>query len=124
MSASVQQSAAHEARLSRDVPRIRDTSTEDPEAIATTDEKAAPDVPAEVPILERWNDSRVNVYRFLVTLYSFVVMGMNDGAVGVSSSPSRGSNLKSKPLTLRVGPDPLCEHLGSLWESVTFPAHD
>jgi len=35
--------------------------------------------------LERWNEPRSNLFRFLVTLYSFIIMGMNDGAVGVSA---------------------------------------
>lgn len=35
-------------------------------------------------ILERWNTPRINLYRFLAALYSFIIMGMNDGAYGVS----------------------------------------
>jgi len=50
-------------------------------------EKPAPDVPPQAPGLARWNESRINMYRFYVTLYSFVVMGMNDGAIGVGSCP-------------------------------------
>ncbi|OAA59676.1 tRNA wybutosine-synthesizing protein [Niveomyces insectorum RCEF 264] len=40
-----------------------------------------PPPPPEAP-LQRWNESRTNVFRFFVTLFSFVIMGMNDAAVG------------------------------------------
>ncbi|TVY16730.1 hypothetical protein LARI1_G004638 [Lachnellula arida] len=33
--------------------------------------------------LEKWNRPRINIYRYLATLYSFVIMGMNDAAYGV-----------------------------------------
>ncbi|KAL0940275.1 major facilitator superfamily transporter [Colletotrichum truncatum] len=36
----------------------------------------------EEPPLEKWNETRTNAFRYLVTLYSFIVMGMNDGAIG------------------------------------------
>lgn len=35
---------------------------------------------------ERWNGTRINTYRFFVTCWSFIIMGMNDAAVGVSLS--------------------------------------
>jgi hypothetical protein len=35
-------------------------------------------------ILERWNTPKINLGRFLAALYSFIVMGMNDAAYGVS----------------------------------------
>jgi hypothetical protein len=34
--------------------------------------------------LEQWNKPRINVYRYLATLYCFIIMGMNDAAYGVS----------------------------------------
>jgi hypothetical protein len=34
--------------------------------------------------LEQWNSPRINLYRYLATLYSFIIMGMNDAAYGVS----------------------------------------
>ncbi len=37
----------------------------------------------EREILQRWNEPRVNLYRYLAVLYSFVVLGMNDGVYGV-----------------------------------------
>jgi hypothetical protein len=33
--------------------------------------------------LEQWNEPRINAYRFFATLYSFIIMGMNDAASGV-----------------------------------------
>ncbi|KAI0137533.1 major facilitator superfamily domain-containing protein [Xylariales sp. AK1849] len=34
------------------------------------------------PALERWNHPKANTYRFLVTIYSFVVFGMSDACLG------------------------------------------
>jgi hypothetical protein len=34
--------------------------------------------------LEKWNYPRVNMYRYLTTLFCFINMGMNDAAYGVS----------------------------------------
>jgi hypothetical protein len=34
--------------------------------------------------LEKWNEPRINMWRFFATLFSFIIMGMNDGAIGVS----------------------------------------
>ena len=55
----------------------------------TTDEEIGPvadDQAAEphAEIKQKWNYPRQNTYRFLTTIFSFIVMGMNDGAVGVS----------------------------------------
>lgn len=33
---------------------------------------------------ERWNSSRLNIYRYLAVNWSFVVIGMNDACIGVS----------------------------------------
>jgi len=40
--------------------------------------------PAAEPVKERWNSSRTNIFRFSMTVYSFIIMGMSDGALGVS----------------------------------------
>jgi hypothetical protein len=37
---------------------------------------------------EGWNDSKINVARYVCTNITFLVMGMNDACVGVSSDPS------------------------------------
>ncbi|TVY47342.1 Bypass of stop codon protein [Lachnellula occidentalis] len=39
-------------------------------------------VQGAAPGLEQWNRPRINIYRYLATLYSFVIMGMNDAAYG------------------------------------------
>lgn len=36
------------------------------------------------PTLEKWNKPNINIYRYLATIFSFVIMGMNDAAYGVS----------------------------------------
>lgn len=38
----------------------------------------------ETQALQQWNNPRINVWRYLVTLLGFVIMGMNDAAIGVS----------------------------------------
>lgn len=43
----------------------------------------------EAPIIEndereQWNNPRINMYRYLSTIFAFIVMGMNDAAYGVS----------------------------------------
>ena len=43
--------------------------------------------PAPGESLEHWNRPRINIYRYLATLWSFILMGMNDAAIGVSSPP-------------------------------------
>lgn len=48
------------------------------------DEKVPLPTPPE-ETLERWNGTRVNTFRFFVALWSFIIMGMNDAAIGVSS---------------------------------------
>lgn len=34
--------------------------------------------------LQRWNNPRINMYRYLSANFSFIIMGMNDAAYGVS----------------------------------------
>ena len=56
-------------------------------------ETAAPDVfpPADAHgEIERWNYPRSNVYKMGFSFFSFIITGMNDGAVGV-----RNPNLHS-----------------------------
>lgn len=40
--------------------------------------------PAGGATLPQWNRPRINVYRYLAALYSFVIMGMSDACYGVS----------------------------------------
>lgn len=39
--------------------------------------------PSPTP-LDKWNEPSGNMYRYFATIYSFIVMGMNDAASGVS----------------------------------------
>ena len=53
-------------------------------------EKTNDQLEAESPVLGReglqqWNRPRINLYRYLATLFGFIVMGVNDSASGVSS---------------------------------------
>jgi len=32
--------------------------------------------------LEKWNSPSINMYRYFATIYSFIIMGMNDAAYG------------------------------------------
>ncbi len=40
--------------------------------------------PPTEPALVRWNKPRINIYRYLAANFSFIIMGMNDAAYGVS----------------------------------------
>lgn len=40
--------------------------------------------------LEKWNHPRINMYRLFATLWSFLVMGANDAAYGVSAALING----------------------------------
>jgi hypothetical protein len=57
--------------------------------------------------LEQWNRPRINIYRYLATLYSFVIMGMNDAAYGVSVTSRCWHNPQ---LTFDSGPHSICEN--------------
>ncbi|TQN73521.1 Bypass of stop codon protein 6, partial [Colletotrichum shisoi] len=46
------------------------------------DKKTSPPNPTFEEKLDTWNGSRTNSYRFFVTLWSFIIMGMNDAAIG------------------------------------------
>lgn len=54
--------------------------------------------------LERWNESRINVYRYFATLYCFMLMGMNDAATGVSIP-----HKTYRPPNMFLGTDPICK---------------
>lgn len=40
--------------------------------------------------LEKWNHPRINMFRLFATLWSFLVMGANDAAYGVSAALDNG----------------------------------
>lgn len=37
-----------------------------------------------VTVVERWNNSKGNIYRTSATMFAFIIMGANDAAYGVS----------------------------------------
>jgi hypothetical protein len=54
------------------------------QVIVETETKEDLDSPTpEIEKLEQWNKTKVDVYRYLAALYSFIIMGMNDAAYGV-----------------------------------------
>jgi hypothetical protein len=98
MSASVQHTAASEVEKTVEAEEGRQHSDttgiprSDPEkhdfsaSAATTTDDEAPVAMNErerhEAQLQRWNTPRVNLWRVLTTMYCFILMGMNDGAVG------------------------------------------
>jgi len=51
-------------------------------ATCTDEESGTPPTPSQ-SVLQRWNESKENMFRFFCTLYCFIRMGMTDGAIGV-----------------------------------------
>lgn len=92
MSASVQLSAA--AEVDQDLHQHSDPHTQAdekhaeelsaPSTIPPVDYDGGLAVPSPALNHERWNQSPRNMYRFFTTLLCFILMGANDGAVGVS----------------------------------------
>lgn len=119
MSASIQISAAAEARASTDAScpngeppsQLETLGNEKPgntRSLASpttpTDEETAASQPHQGPselVLQRWNEPRVNIYRFFTTLLSFIIMGMNDGAVGVGDPYNINCTLSELTRTTR-----------------------
>jgi hypothetical protein len=72
---------------------IQPGGVEDPEkAVPTqdaTDEESGTASPQSAPHkeLQRWNESKVNIFRFFATLFSFTLIGMTDAVVGVRCPP-------------------------------------
>lgn len=58
----------------------------DEESCVVKDGNDHPSPETTVDALERWNEPRINTWRFLATLLSFLMMGGNDGAFGVNKS--------------------------------------
>jgi hypothetical protein len=65
------------SRLSR-ARSDRDISEEEPDVNETLPSPTT----AEVERHERWNESRVMMYRTFAAFWAFVIMGANDAAVG------------------------------------------
>lgn len=80
----------HDGRVV-DSEKITDPEKIEPSNNSTTN--TTDDEPPAAPIaltereqhkaqLQKWNEPRTNMIRFFSTLYSFILMGMNDGAIG------------------------------------------
>lgn len=70
---------------SADVPEKLEQSLTSQTPATTADEDASSGNRHQPTyVQQKWNEPRENMYRFLMTLFAFVVMGMNGGAVGVS----------------------------------------
>ena len=50
------------------------------------DDVASTEPTGAFSVMERWNNPRINAYRTFATFFSFLVMGSNDAAYGVSDS--------------------------------------
>lgn len=100
MSAHGTAAVATEANASLcEEPASPTVASHDPETPVNTRDREAlnesgdePTSDAAEAALEKWNDPKVNACRFFVTLYCFIIMGMNDGAIGVSrqTAPTTG----------------------------------
>ncbi len=73
----------------KDVVITPDLEAKNGETVEATKEEAQ-DRTDDSTKLERWNQPRANMYRYLTTLLCFINMGMNDAAYGVSRSWSLG----------------------------------
>ncbi|KAK8093604.1 hypothetical protein PG997_000289 [Apiospora hydei] len=65
-------------------PRDDGPSTDQDPEKAETAAATRDGAPAAVPshTVEKWNEPRINIYRLMVTNYSFVIMGMSDACLG------------------------------------------
>ena len=40
----------------------------------------------EAPLQQKWNDPKINIWRVVAACYGLMIMGLHDGAVGVSAA--------------------------------------
>lgn len=76
------------------------------ETVEDSNEEAE-DSPNEINKLEQWNHPRINMYRYLNTLFCLILMGMNDAAYGVSLSKA----ISKEQLTFYLGFNSICRRL-------------
>ncbi|KAL1842601.1 hypothetical protein VTJ49DRAFT_4781 [Mycothermus thermophilus] len=62
--------------------RASDPEKSDLARDTTDDETATAPTTPPSPELQRWNESTVNILRFIGTLYTFILMGMTDAVIG------------------------------------------
>lgn len=95
---TVNGSTRHDTTRQTDIGAAKDighgTADENKAAAMTLDAKEADEAArvegtADEETVEKWNNPRINVYRFCAVSWSFVVIGMNDACIGVRPfSPS------------------------------------
>ncbi|KAK3905622.1 major facilitator superfamily domain-containing protein [Staphylotrichum tortipilum] len=71
-------------RIEPDTSLVKDLEKAELTQDATDEESGTAPSPSPQPgkELQRWNESGLNMFRFFSTIYSFILMGMTDGAVG------------------------------------------
>ncbi len=57
--------------------------------------------------LAQWNKPKINVFRFVVANFCFIILGMNDGALGVR--PNHAHAIRDTMLIPSLGFDPICK---------------
>ncbi|EGS23872.1 uncharacterized protein CTHT_0005800 [Thermochaetoides thermophila DSM 1495] len=72
------QSDGHHEKKNLDKAIVSDATAT---ATCTDEESGTPPTPSQ-SALQRWNESKENMFRFFCTLYCFIRMGMTDGAIG------------------------------------------
>ncbi|KAK1761291.1 major facilitator superfamily domain-containing protein [Echria macrotheca] len=80
---SATQPAMAEAEEKQSVSTLVDNTQRDPEKageLANATDEEAPASPTDNK--QRWNDTPINIYRFLSTIFSFILLGMTDAVIG------------------------------------------
>lgn len=72
----------------------RDSASATEAALGGVSDDGAPPPDAHGPV-ERWNRPRANIGKLGFAFVSFIIAGMNDGAVGVSARSSLAKNYKN-----------------------------
>lgn len=76
---------SHAMATTRGIQKTRDSNGIALEALPhSQSDTGSPLGPGSFPLLEKWNQPRVNIHRTFATFWAFLVMGANDAAYGVS----------------------------------------
>lgn len=79
----VMETSSSREKSSPDVLPVVNKEAHDEETCVIKGENELPSLDPAVDSLEHWNEPTINIWRFLATLLSFLMMGGNDGAFGV-----------------------------------------
>ncbi len=74
--------------------KISDSTPNEQESNQMIESTKAESPAIEPASLEQWNKPRINMYRYLAAIYSFIIMGMNDAAYGVSPESPNKTEIK------------------------------